>query len=91
MFLTSTFRLTFFDGSLRGQCSVKKSQSKCGSREHLKILPYDIMTLAPNFCNLPEALKVVYIKLIDCHSKSAICHFCGILEKLALVECSEKA
>ena len=45
MFLTSTFRLTFFDRALRVQCSVKKSQSKCGSREHLKILPYNIMTL----------------------------------------------
>ena len=45
MFPTSTIRLTFFDRILRAQCSVKKSQSKCGSREHLKILPYNIMTL----------------------------------------------
>ena len=45
MFLTSTIRLTFFDRALRAQCSVKKSQSKCGSPEHLKILPYNIMTL----------------------------------------------
>ena len=45
MFLTSTFRLTFFDRSLRAQCSVKKSQSKCGSQGDLKILPYIIMTL----------------------------------------------
>ena len=45
MFPTSTIRLTFFDRVLRAQCSVKKSQSKCGSQEHLKILPYNIMTL----------------------------------------------
>ena len=45
MFPTSTIRLTFFDRALRAQCSVKKSQSKCGSREHLKILPYNIMAL----------------------------------------------
>ena len=45
MFLTSTFRLTFFDRALCAQCSVKKSQLKCGCREHLKILPNNIMTL----------------------------------------------
>ena len=45
MFLTSTIRLTFFDRALHAQCSVKKSQSKCGSQEHLKILPYNIMAL----------------------------------------------
>ena len=45
MFPTSTFRLTFFDRALCAQSSVKKSQSNCGSREHLKILPYNIMTL----------------------------------------------
>ena len=42
---TSTFRLTSFDRALRAQYSVKKSQSKCGSREHLKILPCNIVTL----------------------------------------------
>ena len=45
MFPTSIFWLTFFDRAVRAQCSVKKSQSKCGSREHLKILPYNNMTL----------------------------------------------
>ena len=45
MFPTSTFRLTFFDRVLSAQCSVKKSQSKCGSWGDLKILPYNITTL----------------------------------------------
>ena len=35
--------------ALRAQYSVKKSQSKCGSREHLKILPNNIMTLQRPF------------------------------------------
>ena len=46
MFPTSTFQMTFFDEALPAQCSVKKSQSKCVSREYLKILPYNIMTLS---------------------------------------------
>ena len=35
-------------GTAKAQCSVKKSQSKCGSREHLKILAYNVMTLIKN-------------------------------------------
>ena len=61
MFLTSTFRPTFFDEALPAQCSVKKSQSKSGSWEHLKILPYNIMTLQGGWVGQKKGPKHAYV------------------------------
>ena len=72
MFPTSTFRLTFFDRALCAQCSVKKSQSKGGSREDLRILPYNIMTLIVKISiqtlksQLICSKKILYQSFQDC-------------------------
>ena len=57
MYPTSTFR---------AQCSVKKSQSNCGSQEYLKILPYNIMTLTvANFLKKVFLISVLFLPPIS--------------------------